>query len=171
VKPGPLIAASHGSGGSVHRASPAYEYSGDDRRAAFKVVRSNRRDELLATIKIARGAFRAAAAPVPRSSRYHRDGERQENVLVTKMVANTRPLAGIERHHTPRAAVIPNTNQHISGQNKTGLGDRQQISSAVPSATLNSRKESNLIWSPSCVIVPGPKRWDDRWSGSFERES
>src|SRR6478735_4899753 len=72
----------------------------------------------------------------PRSSRYHRDGERRANVLVTKMVANTAPRVGIERGGTARAADFRNTNQHLSGQNETGRNGHQQISSAARSTTL-----------------------------------
>ena len=67
-------------------------------------MRSNRHDELPATLKIARGRSSGSGGPVPRSSRYHRDGERQENVLVTKMVANSGPRADIERDGSARAA-------------------------------------------------------------------
>jgi hypothetical protein len=68
--------------------------------------------------------------------------------MVTKMVTNTRPRAAIERDRMARAADFPNTNQHISGQNKTGRDDRQQISSAVLSTaqrTLHGCKEIYLV--------------------------
>ena len=107
----------------------------------------------------ARGVSSGSSARTA-TSRYDRDSERQENALVTKMVANTRPWAGIERHVTTRAAVIPNTNQHLSGQNKTGRDGRQQISSAVLSTTqppLGGCKEIYLVWPPSCVTVRGPQ--------------
>jgi hypothetical protein len=83
--------------------------------------------------------------------------------MVTKMVTNTGPRAAIERHGMARAADFPNTNQHLSGQNKTGRGGHQHISSAV---CLGGCKKINLVWPPSCVTVRGPKRWDDRWSGA-----
>jgi hypothetical protein len=145
----------------------------DEPRSRF--VRQNRPDELPATLKTARGMLRAAAAPVPRSSRYHRDSERQENVLVTKMVANTRPWVGIERDETTRAADFRNTNQHLSGQNETGRNGHQQISSAVLSntqRTLGGCKERS-IWFARLRASPcaAPKRWDDRWFGTSERES
>src|SRR5262249_5277981 len=41
------------------------------------------------------------------------------------------PASGIERDGSIRAADFRNTNQHLSGQNKTGRCGRQQISSAV----------------------------------------
>jgi hypothetical protein len=53
--------------------------------------------------------------------------ERRANILVTKMVTNQSPQAGIERDRTARAAAFPNTNQHLRGQNETGRNDRQQI--------------------------------------------
>jgi len=65
--------------------------------------------------------------------------------MVTKMVTNTRPRAAIERNEMARAADFPNTNQHMSGQNKTGRDGRQQISSAVLSTTqppLRGRKRA-----------------------------
>ena len=69
----------------------------------------------------------SAAAPVPRSSRYHRDSERQENVLVTKLVANSGPRVGIERDGSARAADFRNTNQHLSGPNETGRNGHHLI--------------------------------------------
>src|SRR5262249_1135776 len=58
----------------------------------------------------------------PRAAR-----EQLANEMVTKMVANTRPRAGIERHATTWHPIIPNTNQHISGQNKPGWGGCKKI--------------------------------------------
>ena len=49
------------------------------------------------------------------------------NEMVTKMVANSGPWAGIERQATTHAAIIPNTNQHFEGQNETGRNGHQQI--------------------------------------------
>jgi hypothetical protein len=63
------------------------------------------------------------------SAAYHSD--KRANKLVTKMVANARPRAGVERDETGRAVDFSNTNQYLSAQNKTGRDDRQQISSAV----------------------------------------
>jgi hypothetical protein len=57
--------------------------------------------------------------------------ERRANILVTKMVTNRSPRAGIERDGTARAADFRNTNQHLRGQNKTSRNGYQQISSAV----------------------------------------
>src|SRR5262245_55857622 len=51
--------------------------------------------------------------------------------MVTKMVANRWPRAGIERHATVRATGFHYTNQHLLGQNETGRNGHQQISSAV----------------------------------------
>jgi hypothetical protein len=70
--------------------------------------------------------------------------ERRANILVTKMVTNTGPRAGIERDGTARAADFRNTNQHLSGQNKTGRDDRQQISSAVLSI---KPRTANASWT------------------------
>jgi hypothetical protein len=53
--------------------------------------------------------------------------ERRANVLVTKMVANTRPRLGIERDGSASAADFRNTNQHLSGQNEIGRDGRKQI--------------------------------------------
>src|SRR5262249_17942195 len=100
-----------------------------------KVVRSNRHYELLATLKIER-VLRGAAAPATGSSRCHRGGERRVNDLVTKMVPNSGPCAGIERDGTARASDFRNTNQHLPGQNETGRNAYQQISSAVRSTPL-----------------------------------
>jgi hypothetical protein len=126
-----------------------------------------------------------AAAPPPSRSRAgrserqrrppyrdHRDGECQENVLVTKMVANSGPRVGIERDGLACVANFRNTNQHFGGQNETGHG-HQQILSAVLSTTqaVGGRKESNWVWVPSCVTVRDPKRWDHRWFGSLKRDS
>jgi hypothetical protein len=57
------------------------------------------------------------------------------NEMVAEMVTNTGPRTAIERHGMPRAADFPNTNQHLSGQNETGRGGHQHISSAVLSTT------------------------------------
>ena len=70
------------------------------------------------------------------------------NVLVTKMVANSRPRVGIERDGSARAADFHNTNQHLSGQNETGRNGHQQISSAVLSIaqrTIRGCKEIYLV--------------------------
>ena len=47
--------------------------------------------------------------------------------MVTKMVANRWPRAGIERHATVRATGFHYTNQHLLGQNETGRNGHQQI--------------------------------------------
>jgi len=51
--------------------------------------------------------------------------------MVTKMVANRRQRVDIERDAPTRAVGFHNTNQHLSGQNKTDRNGHQQISSAV----------------------------------------
>jgi len=64
--------------------------------------------------------------------------------MVTKMVTNTGPFADIERDETARSANFRNTNQYLSGQNKTGRDGHQRISSAVPS-TAQCSKEIYLV--------------------------
>jgi hypothetical protein len=72
--------------------------------------------------------------------------ERQENVLVTKLVTNSVARTRIGRHAPARAADFRNTNQHLSGQNETGRNGYQQISSAVPSSKPRTCK---------CLVGPG----------------
>src|SRR5262249_55805233 len=57
--------------------------------------------------------------------------EQMEVKMVTKMVANRRQRVDIERDAPTRAVGFHNTNQHLSGQNKTDRNGHQQISSSV----------------------------------------
>jgi hypothetical protein len=70
--------------------------------------------------------------------------------MVTKMVTNTGPRAGIERDGTARAADFRNTNQHLSGQNETGRNDYQQISSAV----LSTGRPEPVVYLQALGIHP-----------------
>jgi hypothetical protein len=86
-----------------------YRFWGSDERRAARHPQDH-----------ARALRAAAAAPVPRSSRYHRDGERQENVLVTKLVANSGPRVGIERDGSARAADFSQYKSTLRGTERNG---------------------------------------------------
>ena len=88
----------------------------------------------------------ARAVSIPRTSRYHRDGEHQENVLVTKLVANSGPRVGIERDGSARAADFRNTNQHFEGQNEKAETATKKFSvRCVPLLSVLSMAAKNYL--------------------------